>query len=246
MAEPASKPYDNAHHLLIHALTVTASELHPARPFHGGGPQPKIDAAGYVAAALWLADRADPFVDPRDRESFDGWVELARRHVAFGSDDTSLRPTLYQAIAATATRIPLKIGVWAAHEAANCAFRPIYAGGAARPSARQFAKLLVKRGSGDSVRAYLHDLDSLCVHLEADTMVRGHSLSPSARPDRSVWRGITNDRASHWLLKLVDGNFALIGKIGSRWTLTEGARDYVLAHIPDAQLDAAVAAAMAA
>jgi hypothetical protein len=241
-ARAGSESWDGAHHLLISALEVTPPELHPARPFHGGGPQPKVDALGYVTAALWLADRGSAHVEPRDRESFDGWVKLARRQLELGPRDVSQRAKLFQARAGSVSRVPLKLAVWAAHEAANWAFRPIYAGGAARPAAGQLARLLLEEGSAANVRAYLADLDALCVHLELLGKVRERGLTPSAEIETTICRGHADGKPSHWLMRLANRRYALLAKVGARWVLTEGKRGDVLARLSADQRDAATRA----
>jgi hypothetical protein len=234
--------YGNASHLLIAALEVTALDLHPPRPFHGGGPQPKIDAAAYVTAVLWIADRAEPFVDEADRPAFDRIVGLTRKQVMLGRTDPSLRQQLLTASRERSTRVPLKIAQWTAHEAHNWTARSIYAGGAARPAARQLAKLLLETQSPSHTQAYLVELDALCVHLEAMVMLANHELVPGAAPLKTLWRGSIGDKATHWIMRLADGQLALISKIGARWKLTEGRRDFVLAHVADQLLDGAAAA----
>jgi hypothetical protein len=237
----AEEAYGNASHLLIPALEGTDAALHPPRPFHGGGPQPKIDAAMYVQAVLWIADRVDPYVEASDRADFDRMVGVTRRQVALGRADRSLVGRLLEASRNKSSRIPLKIAAWTAHEAHNWIARPIYAGGAARPAARQLATLLAKH-SKQAAAEFLVELDAMCVHLEAQYMLANHELAPSAAPVQTLWRGSTGDKATAWIVELANGQLALISKIGARWKLTEGKRDFVLAHVADHQLDGAAAA----
>ncbi len=248
MAKAKTKPqlateaaYGNASHLLIPALEGTEAAIHPPRPFHGGGPQPKIDAAMYVHAVLWIADRAGPYVEEADRAEFDRMVGVTRTQVALGRGDKSTSARLLEVSRTKSSRIPLKIAAWTAHEAHNWIARPIYAGGAARPAARQLAALLAKH-SKQAAADYLVELDALCVHLEALYMLANHELVTSAVPVETRWRGTTGDKATAWIVELADGQLALISKIGARWKLTEGKRDFVLAHVADHQLDGAAAA----
>lgn len=233
---------DNAHHLLIGALKVAPPDSHP-RPYHGGGPRPKIDAEAYVAAALWLADRVAPQVDPRDRKIFDDYVALARRQLKVGADDKSKQKELYSADARKASRVPCKVGIWTAHEAANWAFRPIYAGGAARPAAANIARFLLKTDP-EALPAYLADLNALCIHLEALTQLRARKQTPKGKVVATVWRGLTDDKVSHWLMRCTGDTLALLAKQGTRWHLIEGTKDDVLANVPDKLFEAAVHAAL--
>ncbi|MEO8699099.1 MAG: hypothetical protein ABI867_03615 [Kofleriaceae bacterium] len=234
--------HGNASHLLIPALQGAPDELHPPRPFHGGGPQPKIDAPNYVAAVLWIAARAVPFVDADDRPEFDRMVALAKKQVKLGRTDKSLSANLVAASRTKSSKVPLKIASWTCHEAHNWTSRPIYAGGAARPAARQLVALTLKKRGKEAAAALLVEIDALCVHLEALYMLANHDLEPVAAPVHTVWRGVTGDKATAWIVELANGQLALISKIGPRWKLTEGKRDFVLAHLADHQLDGAAAA----
>ncbi len=240
-----AKAFDNAHYLLIGALKAAPPAVHPRPPFHGGGPMPKFDAHAYVVAALWLADRVAPRVDPRDREGFEQHVSLARRQLEAGPDEKTHQRKLYDADASKVSRIPAKIGAWAAHEAANWAWRPIYAGGAARPAAANLTKLLVKTAP-DEVGPFLRDVEALCVHLEALTMLRDRKHETRERPVQTLWRGHKDGKPTQFLLRLEGGGLALFAKLGARWALVEGARDDVLASVTDDQFDRAVRAVAAA
>lgn len=250
-SKPAPNPYGNASHLLISALDAVAPELHPGRPFHGGGPPPKIDAANYVTAALWAAARARPFARPDDLAEIDRMIALATRQVALGVDDTTLFPQLLAASRLKTSRMPLRIAAWACHEAHNWAARPIYAGGAARPAIGHLARLTSKHLGDAATTALLVEIDRLSVHLEAMFRLAEHELVPPAKPVATRWRGSVGDASSTaeaidkavaWILALDDGSLALISKLGARWKLTCGDRAFVLAHVADDLLDGAAAA----
>ncbi len=178
----------NAAHLLLAALKASPPKSHPPKPFHMGRPQPKIGARAYVVAALWLADRAARFVEPRDKFTFDDFVQSARKQLELGPDDHSQQNELFEGLRFRSSRMPCKIGAWAAHEAANWVFRPIYAGGAARPAAANHAKLVAKH-SPSELPKFLLDLDALCVHLELLTILDGRGEKPSASIAATLWRG---------------------------------------------------------
>jgi hypothetical protein len=241
----AKDEWGNAHHLLITALKAAPIEYHPTRPYHGGGPAPKIDAHAYVDAAVWLCDRARPHVKADDLAVFERYVALARKQLALGVDDLSQQRELLEAQRTKSSRIPLKCAIWATHEAHNWIARPIYAGGAARPASGNLAKHLAKVAPTE-VRGYLRDVEALCVRLEAETAVRDHKQALSAPAERLLWRGHANDKVTHWLLRLTTGRFALHCKVGARWALIEGDRDDVLANVSGDQFAAAVKAALTA
>ncbi len=232
----------NAAHLLLAALKVSPADAHPPRPFHMGGPQPKIGARAYVIGALWLAERAAPFVDTRDTWDFNTYVAAAKRQLVLGPDDKTVRETLLDAMRSKPSRAAGKIGAWAAHEAANWSFRPIYAGGAARPAAANLAKIIEKK-SPDALPRFLAELDALCVHLEALTMLEDRTEKPSAPVAATLWRGHDHGKVTHWLMRLESGELVLLAKLGSRWKLIEGKRDDVLSSVGDAHFAAAVRAA---
>ena len=231
--------YGNASHLLIAALEGAPADLHPPRPFHGGGPQPKIDAPNYVSASLWAAAKARPLVDADDRLEFDRMVSLTKQQVRLGRKDKGLVRDLLAGSRDKSSKVPLKIAAWTCHEAHNWTSRPIYAGGAARPAMRQLVALILKKKGNEAAAELILEIDALCVHLEALYRLAEHDLSPSATPVQTLWRGFDDDKPTAWILELADKQLALISKIGARWQLTEGDRKFVLAHVPDDQLAAA-------
>jgi hypothetical protein len=232
----------NAAHLLLAALKVSPPSAYPPSPFHMGGPPPKIGARAYVVAAIWLADRVAPFVDERDKSQFDTYVAAARRQLVLGPDDRTQASVLAGARRAKLSRIPAKIGAWTAHEAQNWTARPIYAGGPARGAAANLVKLLARK-SPATLPQFLADLDALCIHLEALTMLTDRNEPLSSPVAATLWRGHDQRKVTHWLMRLDSGELALLRKVGSRWQLIEGARDDVLASVGDAHFASAVRAA---
>lgn len=233
--------FDNAHHLLAAALKVAPIEDHPPRPFHGGGPAPKVDASAYAHATLWLATRVEPLLDVRDRDTFDRHVAAARAELAAPRADPGRLTMLRLADAKTSSRVPCKVALWAACEAFNATTRSIYAGTPTRAAASNVTKLLVKKRP-DTVRAFLAALDALCVHLDALTALRAKDQAPPTRAISTPFRGLTGGKPTHYVLALEDGGYCLFGKIGSRWQLVPGDRDTVLATLPDELFPAAVRA----
>lgn len=232
---------DNAHHLLAGALKVTPLEAHPPAPFHGGGPMPKIDGGAYAVAALWLAERVEPLLDTRDREVFDKHVSAARAELAAPEADRERLGFLRGTDAKSVSRVPAKVALWAANEAFNASTRSIYAGTPTRASASNVAKLLVKKAPSE-VAVYLTQLDALCVHLEALTLLRAREKELPVAAVSTPFRGLTDGKPSHYVLQLADGRLAVFGKVGARWQVQVGDRDTALACLPDALFAAAVAA----
>lgn len=235
-----TEDFDNAHYLLAQALKAADPAVRPSAPFHGGGPQPKLDGYGYLKAALWLAERARPDLDARDEATFERWIDLAQQELASQGEDTARRFQLNQAEAKKVSRIPLKMGVWAASEAAYFGFRSIYSGTAARFAAAGWTKHLSKVAP-EAVRAYLIELERLCVHLEALCLVRDKKLTVSQEPVETLWRGWEDKRVTHFLSRIDDGRWLLVRKAGTRWMAIEGNRDDVLASVDEAHFSKAVA-----
>jgi hypothetical protein len=50
---------------------------------------------------------------------------------------------------------------------------------------------------------------------------------------------------THWIGRLDDGRFLLVQKVGARWTVFDGARDDVLATVPDEHMESATQAVIA-
>lgn len=232
---------DDAHHLLRGALKGSPPDAHPAEPFHGGGPMPKFDAEAYAVAALWLADRVAPLVDPRDRALFDEHVALARAEHAAPKGDPARLAKLRGVDAKSASRVPAKVALWAANEAWNATTHSIYAGTPTRAAFANVAKHYAKKAPAE-LPPYLAAVDALCVHLELLTVLRDRGKTLPASPVETPYRGLTDGKPSHYVTRLGDGRWAVLAKEGARWQLHVGARDEVLASVPDALFQAAVRA----
>jgi len=238
------RPFQGAHHFLLGALKVTSPETHPPEPFHGGGPALKIDAEAYVVAALWLADRMSKYVDERDRADFDAFVKLARNQLKVGPKDTKNQKAINAANASKYSRVPAKVGAWAAHEAGNWCWRAIYAGGAARPAAANVARFLAKTAPKE-LPAFMKELDAYCIHLEVLTQLRDKDQKTSSKVAKGIWRGHDDKKVLCWLMRLENKKLALLFKEKTRWRLMEGDKDDVLATVPETHFEAAVHAAAA-
>ena len=58
----------------------------------------------------------------------------------------------------------------------------------------------------------------------------------------SLWRGCTGAKVAHCIVRLHSGQLGLIAKTKGRWSWHQGERDDVLATVPDALMEGAVAA----
>jgi uncharacterized protein (TIGR02996 family) len=235
----------NAHPLLLRALEAAPPETHPPEPFHGGGPQPSFDSQAYAEAAVWLAERIEPHVDPRDRAVFERLLGFARRQLVLGVGDSSHRKAVLSADASSASRVPCKLAHWAVKEVAGWAFRevcrPPFVGAAAQPAAANLGRFLADHAP-TSLRDLLVDLDALCLTLEATTVLRARKLIPLAPVQAALWRDHAKGKATAWLLRLTNGSLALLAKSGPRWRLVIGEED-ALAAIPTERRERARVAA---
>ncbi len=143
--------------------------------------------------------------------------------------------------AKSSSRVPCKVGLWAANEAFNASTHSIYAGTPTRAAGANVAKLLLKTAPAE-VPAYLAALDALCVHLELLTVLRAREKELPVSAVATPFRGLTDGKPTHYVVELVDGRYALLGKQGARWQLHVGKRQEVLATVPDTLFAAAVAA----
>lgn len=223
---------NNAHHMLKGALKATPRETHPPSPFHGGGPMPKFDGRAYAVGGLWLAERVRPFLDARDRDVFEEHVAAVKAELLSPDSDKKRTSMLREADAAKFSRVPAKVGQWVANEAWNASHGSIYAGTPIRAAAANVAKLLLKKAPSE-VAQYLAELDALCVHLEALTMLRDRHKEVPSPAVRTPFRGLVEGRPTHYLMELQDGRWACFGKVNNRWQVQVGDRDTALACLPD-------------
>lgn len=197
--------------------------------------------------ARWIADRAAHTVDKKQRRAHDALVAWARRVEAGEelSDDEvkTLRarfPVVPHARGASGREVdpesPLALGEGAALEALLCAELDV-TGKGARPAAMAAARRL-----GED---FLDELAAEILRLEVVTLVERQGIDTGgAEISGTLWRGSTGAKLSHWIARLGDGRYALVGKTKGRWTWTAGERDDVLATVPDALMESAVAAVL--
>ena len=91
-------------------------------------------------------------------------------------------------------------------------------------------------------RTLLGEVESL-VLADCATALDRCKKTVSSPVEHVLWRGADAiGRAAFWLMRLTSGSHALLGKLGRRWTLVEGALDDVLASVPKERFAEAVAA----
>lgn len=101
-------------------------------------------------------------------------------------------------------------------------------------------------------RGFVDALDQCLLREELRGMLARRGDERCALVTRCLWRAAAGRarggraagaQVSHWLGELADGRLVLVLKLGARWEVVAGARDEVLAHVPDAHLAAATRAA---
>lgn len=66
------------------------------------------------------------------------------------------------------------------------------------------------------------------------------SEQASAPVVAGLWRGAERGKATHWLVKLANGRYALLWKVRGKWRLVEGTREDTLASVSDEHMKDAV------
>lgn len=114
----------------------------------------------------------------------------------------------------------------------------MYAVKGARRAAMAAARLLG--------RGFLDALAKELWRLDARSVIDEYQLRPpgSSAIVASLWRGATGVRLTHQLVRLEGERYGLISKTKGKWTWLEGSRDDMLASVPDALMQSAIAAVM--
>ncbi len=221
----------------------TALGLAPEAPAHGGAPLPLLYNATYMELVLWIADRVAPKLPEAVRAKHDAIVAAARGVRAPEQLSKKDRAVLTGCIARTGAygawevdpASPIVVAQGVALDACECDVNA-NCGKGTRAAAVAAAKLL-----GPS---FLEALDAEIVRLDAVTMLQKQEIDPGARVEATLWRGATGAKTTHWIVKLDDGRFGLLSKVKGKWRWHEGARDDVLATVPEAHMKEAFAAVL--
>jgi hypothetical protein len=98
---------------------------------------------------------------------------------------------------------------------------------------------MLEVGRNEDLTAFLEELDEriLAREFEAAALQKTGVVPP---PVQVLWRGSDEQGfTSIWLVRLLDGGYGLLHGVGRRWLLSQGARDELLAAIPDQMREAA-------
>lgn len=222
---------------LRRGLKATPAELRPPPPFHAGGPAPKPlrnEGPSSRALAVWGARLLAEFVPAEERAAHARAMALAEAATA-----------KYDALWAGSSEKGGSRALQAAR-LAKLAHGSMAGGYETRASsyAGDIAALVVEelleRGLHAKVTPFLAELDERLLNAEFAAVARERVGRELLEPERVLWRGTdAKGNAGRWFVRLGPGRYALLHKVGPRWTMVEGARDDVLANVPDAEFAAA-------
>ncbi len=102
------------------------------------------------------------------------------------------------------------------------------------------------------VKSFLLELDERLLREELRAVLALRNDPTAARVTACIWRAASGKaregraagaKVTHWLGTLDDGSYLLIWKVGSRWQVSTGPREDVLATVPNEHMASALAAA---
>lgn len=235
MAEPAAR-LDNGHSIYLAAARAAKSaDVLPRSAPHGNGPMPQITARGYVEVALMLAERVLPLAPPADARTAKQLIALGKK--ALAEPTLAMVPQLQSAAEVPQKGAVLKVARAVLLEARHMIASPDKVGGAVRAAAKGAMELI---GTAE----LLADLDDALCRADCQAALVRHGKATTAAVDKAIWRGAdAKGKANAWLMALKDERWALLIKLKSRWTISEGTPDDVLATVPADRFEEAVKAA---
>ncbi|MFO0598080.1 MAG: hypothetical protein U0228_22450 [Myxococcaceae bacterium] len=241
------------HSVMAAALEAAPEAERLAKPHRHVPSKPVIDNHGYVALAMLAAEVVTPFVPQNERKSFARWLELGQRVLArreLTASDVALldeaMPVAFQPSGASARafgpasdvmRIAHGVG-WEAEQADHTNV----GGKGAREACAKAVAVLASQGKPGDVRRFLERLDALLLTEDARLQLEKVAQKPSAPLKAGRWRGAEKGKTALWLVELEGGRFALLWKLKGQWRFVEGAKEDVLASVPDAHMASAVEA----
>jgi len=251
------------HSLLKAVLSVAPSETWPYPPtFHGGvDANPQLGSFGCAGVAIFLADAIN---------AEHAWLDLAKRiyslHArAEGTEvkvhtksklrvlsKEELKAAQGQVIRNTRGLSPLSL------RASNAAlFAAIDAelqlgGSEVLASLKKVAEEVTREIPHDELTTFIKSFDRMLLREELRSLLAQRRDPRAAQIAECVWRFAGNERArdgraagmkiTHYIGRLEDETtFLLLWKVGARWQIITGARDEILASVPDDQMESAVA-----
>lgn len=217
------------------ALAATPPALRPPPPHHAGGPAAKIlkrEAEFAQGLAGWAVKQLKPFVPEAERARY---AELEA--LLADASATHFYPGFEAENVSLATQ--------ALKAAVRARARNLSAPSHAADGVMCVHSHLLKH---DPVKltAWVAALDEQVLIAEFVAIADAHTNRPAQHCERVLWRGAdAKGNAGRWVARVATGHYALIQKVGKRWEWLEGARDDVLASVPDADFAEATALVVA-
>lgn len=230
-------------HQLHHTMAAVLKDSGAAAP--PNGPKPNLHNATMVELAGFLARLVEPHVPSPERATWRRLVELAgpvrevdalKGKVARELDGLMKGYLDGDALPVNGTSPTLAVALLLAVEAGECR-----AHGSCGKATRH-AAVYTSRVIGSQKLVPL--LDAELSRLDAVTQAQKQKLKVPQPIAATLWRGTSGVKTTHWLVRLADDTFGLISKTRGKWVWSQGARDDVLATVPDALMPEAVAAVM--
>jgi len=240
--------------ILAHALAVATPDDRPPAPHHAGGPMPSLPPAAALRIALWCAESVETLAPTNQHADVARVLALVREaaeaaaHGSSPSDVGSIRARAAAAKLRDASKTTAKDSraLGAARRAAGSASSwwsgkaDMVWSGAALAAERAVQAFHETQQAPAMVRSFLVELDDRILLAEL------YALEPDEAPLRILWRA-ANDKGAPavWLALFAGGLYGLRRKVGARYAWVKGARDDVLASVPDGQFERAVSIAFA-
>lgn len=200
------------------------------------GVKPVLSNRTYVALVLWILERVTKLDDVATKRVAK-LVPIAKRVVEGGKLTKEDRAILFDDESdADANTNPTLIARGLRLETGEAGINNV-AGKGSRLAASAAARML---GA-----PFLDDLAKEIFRLDAVTTIAKQEMPIEGKVKACLWRGKTGAKVTHVIVLLDDGKtHGLIAKTKGQWRWQQGARDDILASIPDALMESAVSAVL--
>jgi hypothetical protein len=252
---PPKSAYGDVHPILIKALDAAPEDERTPPPYHAGGPRPQLPGPEMVGVAIACGEHVMKLAPEAQRDELTRVLVLAQKARELERARKATRAEIdgRELEKAAAARPKDSPALRVARRAAACAQwltgdRLELVMQNAGLTAERAVDVLHAQGEPGSVRDLLNRLDEWILRAELLAVdpglggkAQGHDVK-SLGVTRVLWRA-ANDKgyASTWLVRFDDSTYGLRRKVGSRFRWILGSRDDVVASVPDATFEGAVA-----
>jgi len=236
--------FEAIHPLFQAALDAVDRNFVYQGTIHHLGPRPLLDPRAQARVAIRCAELVIPLLDGEA-------ARIAARKLLGALDagldqreyDPPARPYYNNVDDPTANAV-----VDLAHSAVvHACARSRNTWRTARAAVGHAARLVVRTKAEPGPAGLLDRVDAWIMRGELETVARRRHAALIARVAAVLYRsGEYPARPQVWLVRLIDGQLALLQRVRGQLLVTEGRDEDVLATVPDAHFDYCVAAARAA